>query len=61
MLQYKLKWKRHHDAIHWFDLKIAQNEGLIFWETLSNVIILHSTDSTPPDCLMKFLDKDNDT
>ena len=58
MVPYKSKWKRHHDAIYWFDLKIAQDKGLIFRETLPNAIIFN--DSAPPDCLVKVVGKDNE-
>ena len=30
---YKLKWIRLHDAIFLFDVKVAQDEGLLFWQS----------------------------
>ena len=33
MVPYRLKWERHHDAVYWFDLKIAQDKGLVLWHT----------------------------
>ena len=39
MLPRKLRWRRAHDAVYWFDLKLAEYEGLTFRQTLSNAII----------------------
>ena len=39
MVPYRTKWKRHHDSEYGFDLKIAQDNGLICWQTLSNAIV----------------------
>ena len=42
-----------HNAIYWFDLKLAQVKGLVFWRTFSNSIFLN--DSVPADCLVKVV------
>ena len=48
--------KRNHDG----NLLVrTQDNGLIFCETLSNVIMVN--DFTPPDCWVKVVDKDNET
>ena len=39
MVPHRTKWKRHHDSEYGFDLKIAQDTGLICWQTLSNAIV----------------------
>ena len=54
MVPYRNKWKRHHDEFFYgFDLNIAQDLGLVFWQTMSNAIILN--DSMPADCLTKVV------
>ena len=42
LLPYRLKWRRPHDAIYGFDLKLAKDEGLIgiFWKTFSKALKL---------------------
>ena len=36
-------WKRHQDAIYWVDINLAIREGLVFYQTRSNAIILQGT------------------
>ena len=36
-------WKRHQDAVFWVDLDFAIKEGLTFYQTRSNAIILQGT------------------
>ena len=36
-------WKRHQDAVFWVDIDLAISEGLTFYETRSNAIILQGT------------------
>ena len=36
-------WKRHQDAIFWVDIDLAIKEGLTFYQTRSNAIILQGT------------------
>ena len=52
MVSYK-KWRRHQDTVCWFDLPTRPEEGLIFWQTISNAIILN--DSMPRDCIVKVI------
>ena len=33
-------WKRHQDAVFWIDIDLAIREGLTFYQTLSNSIVL---------------------
>ena len=42
-------WKRHQDAVFWIDLAIK--EGLTFYQTRSNAIILQGT--LPAHCILK--------
>ena len=36
-------WKRHQDAVFWVDIDLAIREGLTFYQTQSNAIILQRT------------------
>ena len=36
-------WKRHQDAVNWVDIDLAIKEGLTFYQTRSNAIILQGT------------------
>ena len=36
-------WKRHQDAVFWVDINLAIREGLTFYQTRSNAIILRKT------------------
>ena len=44
-------WKRHQDAVFWIDIDLAIREGLIFYQTRSNAIILQGT--LPAHCISK--------
>ena len=44
-------WKRHQDAVFWVDIDLAIKEGLVFYETRSNAIILQGT--LPAHCISK--------
>ena len=44
-------WKRHQDAIFWVDIDLAIREGLTFYQTRSNAIILQGT--LPDYCIPK--------
>ena len=44
-------WKRHQDAVFWVDIDRAIREGLTFYQTRSNEIILQGT--LPAYCLQK--------
>ena len=37
------KWKRHQDTVYWVDIQLAQREGLKFYQTICNAIILYDT------------------
>ena len=51
---YKQKvWKKHQNAVYWVDIKLAQKEGLKFFQTRSNAIILHET--LPAYCFPKVV------
>ena len=44
-------WKRHQDAVYWVDINLAIREGLTFYQTRSNAIILQGT--LPAYCIPK--------
>ena len=44
-------WKRHQDAVFWVDINLAVKEGLAFYQTRSNAIILQGT--LPAHCISK--------
>ena len=44
-------WKRHQDAVFWVDIGLAIKEGLTFYQTRSNAIILQGT--LPAHCTVK--------
>ena len=45
-------WKRHQDAVFWVDIDLAIREGLTFYQTRSNAIILQGT--LPAHCIPKI-------
>ena len=45
-------WKRHQDAVFWVDINLGIKEGLVFYQTISNAIILQGT--LPAHCIVKF-------
>ena len=44
-------WKRHQDAVFWVDIDLGIKEGLLFYQTRSNAIILQGT--LPAHCIVK--------
>ena len=44
-------WKRHQDAVFWVNIDLAIKEGLTFYQTRSNAIILQGT--LPANCILK--------
>ena len=46
-------WKRHQDAVFWIDIDLATREGLTFYQTRSNAIILQGT--LPAYCIPKVV------
>ena len=44
-------WKKHQDAVFWVDINLAIREGLTFYQTRSNAIILEGT--LPAYCIPK--------
>ena len=44
-------WKRHQDAVFWVDIDLAIREGLTFYQTRSNAIILPGT--LPAHCTVR--------
>ena len=44
-------WKKHQDAVFWIDIDLAISEGLTFYQTRSNAIILQGT--LPAHCIPK--------
>ena len=54
LVPYKIRRRAHHDAIYYFDLKLARDRGLMFCQTQSHGIIL-STHSVPADTLVQVV------
>ena len=46
-------WKKHQDAVFWVDINFAIKEGLTFYQTRSNAIILQGT--LPAYCIPKVV------
>ena len=46
-------WKKHQDAVFWVDVNLAIREGLTFYQTRSNAIILQGT--LPAYCIPKVV------
>ena len=44
-------WKKHRDAVFWVDIDLGIKEGLVFYQTRSNAIILQGTH--PAYCIPK--------
>ena len=44
-------WKRHQDAVFWVDIDLGLKEGLVFYQTRSNAIILQGT--LPVHCILQ--------
>ena len=44
-------WKKHQDAVYWVDIDFAIKEGLTFYPTRSNAIILQGV--LPPSCIVR--------
>ena len=44
-------WKRHQDAVFWVDIDLGIREGLKFYQTRSNAIILQGT--LPAHCISR--------
>ena len=45
-------WKRHQDAVFWVDIDLGIKEGLVFYQTRSNAIILQGT--LPAHCISRI-------
>ena len=46
-------WKKHQDAVYWVDINLAIKEGLTFYQTRSNAIILQGI--LPAHCIPKVV------
>ena len=44
-------WKRHQDAVFWVDIDLGMKEGLVFYQTRSNAIILQGP--LPAHCISR--------
>ena len=44
-------WKRHQDTVFWIDIDLGIREGLKFYQTRSNAIILQGT--LPANCIVR--------
>ena len=53
IVPYKNNWRHLQDAMFWFDLQLAQNQGSVFWQTISTPIILN--DSMPAQGLVRVI------
>ena len=52
-MHYQIHWRPEQDAVYWIHLSIAQDAGLEFWQTGSNVIITYQ--SVPKECVVKVV------
>ena len=52
-IHYLFQWRPAHHAVCWFDLRLAQNRGLEFWQTINSAIILYG--SIPTHFLVKVV------
>ena len=50
---YKNTWKIHQNTVNWCNLKVAQKEGLQFYQTRSDAIVLYNT--LPAICIEKVV------
>ena len=50
-IPYKMRSGPVHNAIHWFDLRLAPDKDVEFWKTINNAIIVY--DSVRADCLVE--------
>ena len=46
-------WKKHQNTVYWFDIRLAHMNGLKFYQTRSNAIILYNT--LPAYCIPKAI------
>ena len=53
LASHKQKWKVHQDTVYWVDIQLAQHEGLKFYQTRSNAVILY--DTLPDCCISKAI------
>ena len=53
LASYKQKWKVHQDTVYWVDIQLAQRNGLKFYQTRSNAVILY--DTLPAYCISKAI------
>ena len=44
-------WKRHQDTVFWIDIDLGIREGLMFYQTTSNAILLQGT--LPAHCILR--------
>ena len=44
-------WKRHQDTVYWVDIDFGNKEGLVFYQTKSNAIILQG--ALPANCIVR--------
>ena len=47
------KWKKHQNTVYWVDIELAQEKGLMFYQTRSNAMILY--DTLPAYCIPKVV------
>ena len=53
VVPYKSKWKVHENEVYWVNVPVAQKKALTFYQTQSNVMILHN--SVPADCIERVV------
>ena len=54
----QIEMGRMRNAVFWFDLRLAHHNGLKFWQTINNAIILY--DSVLADCLVQTVRRNLD-
>ena len=53
IVPYKTDWRHPEDAVYWFDLPLAHNQGLVFRQTISDANIFNN--SMPAKSLVKII------
>ena len=57
-VHYYSKWKHDQDAVYWVKCSQAKDQGLQFWRTKSNTILVH--DPVPADCIYTVISQTGD-
>ena len=53
IVPYKNTWRPHQNTVNWCNFKLAQGNGLLFYQTRSHALVLH--DTLPAVCIEKVV------